>query len=332
MKYRSVVVTKLGGPEVLQTVENELREPAPGEVRIRVLAAPVCAPDIEVRRGRSPFAPRLPFTPGYAVVGPVDAVGSGVTQTAAGAQAAALLGYGGYAEYAYVSERNLIPVPPALNPGEVAPLILNYIVAYHVMHWWARVKPGDKVLIIGASGGIGTAFLQLGRLAGLTMYGIASKDKHPILKEYGAVPIDYHTQDFVKVIREAEPDGLDAVFDGMAGDYYRRGFSVLRRGGVLVGYGNPHSPWATLNVLGQTALFSLLPNGRRAKYYSTGVSRLDRRPFLKDWAALFGLLGEGKIKPVIAARFPLLEAAKANELLESGQVVGNIVLLAPELL
>ncbi|HSB00145.1 MAG TPA: zinc-binding dehydrogenase, partial [Anaerolineales bacterium] len=144
--------------------------------------------------------------------------------------------------------------------------------------------------------------------------------------------IDYHTEDFVEVIRKAEPQGLDAVFDGMSGDYFGRGYALLRRGGTLVGYGNPLSISRTLKQLGQTVLFNLLPNGKSATSYGTSVSRFNWRPFLEDWSALFKLLEEGKIDPVIAARFPILEAAKANALLESGQVVGNIVLLAPELL
>jgi NADPH:quinone reductase-like Zn-dependent oxidoreductase len=134
------------------------------------------------------------------------------------------------------------------------------------------------------------------------------------------------------VIRQAEPDGLEAVFDGMGGDYFKRGYSVLRRGGTLVGYGNPLSVSRMLKHLGQVVLFNLLPDGKSARYYGTGASRLNRRPFLEDWATLFKLLEEGKIKPIIAAKFPILEAAQANELLESGRVIGNIVLLAPELL
>ncbi len=332
MKYKSVVVTQRGGPENLQVIENELRPPAKGEARIKTQAAPVCGPDISARRGQSPFLPKPPFTPGYAVIGIVNAVGEGVTETAIGDRVAALTAYGGYAEYLYWKADQLIPVPRTLDPGEAIPIILNYIVAYQVMHRWARVKSGDKVLIIGASGGVGTALLQLGKLANLKMYGIASTRKHAILLEYGAIPIDYRTQDFVKLIRDAEPEGLDAVFDGMAGDYFNRGFSVLRRGGTLVGYGNPLSVSGMFKVLWQVAWFSLLPNGQSAKYYSTGASRINRDMFLKDWAALFRMLDAGEIKPIIAARFPILEARKANELLESGQIVGNVVLLAPELM
>jgi NADPH:quinone reductase-like Zn-dependent oxidoreductase len=331
MKYKSIVVTKKGGPEVLQVVENDLRAPSAGEARIKVLATPVCSPDVSARYGHTPFAPKPPFVPGYAIIGVVDAVGAGVTNVAGGDRVAALTAYGGYAEYMFLGQKELIPVPVTLDPAEAVTLILNYLVAYQTLHRSAKVKAGDKVLIIGASGGIGTAFLQLGKLADLIMYGIASKSKHHILIEYGATPIDYHTQDLVEVIRQAEPDGLDAVFDGMGGDYFARGFAVLRRGGTLVGYANPASFSRMVRLLGQVVLFNLLPNGKSARYYGTGASRFNKRPFLEDWATLFRLLEEGQIKPIIAARFPILEAAKANELLESGTVMGNIVLLAPEL-
>ncbi len=339
MKYKSVIVTRRGGPEVLQVIENDLRMPSAGEARIKILAAPVCLPDVEARYGRSPFKPKIPFVPGYAIIGEVDAVGrqrrpsgEGVARVAVRDRVAALTVYGGYAEYIFLGEEQLIPVPATLDPAEAATLILNYIVAYQTLHRSAKVKAGDKVLIIGASGGIGTAFLQLGQLANLRMYGIASKSKHPILTEYGATPIDYRTQDFVEVIQKAEPDGLEAVFDGIGGDCIQRGFSLLQRSGTYVGYANPLCLSRTFRFLGEVILLNLLPNGRSAKYYGTGSSRFNRRPFLEDWATLFKLLEEGKIKPVIEKKFPILDAAQANGLLESGKVTGNLILLAPELL
>jgi NADPH:quinone reductase-like Zn-dependent oxidoreductase len=252
-----------------------------------------------------------------------------VSGTKVGERVAALTIYGGYAEYAYVRAKALIPVPVGLDPGEAVPLILNYLVAYQVLHRAAKVHPGDSVLIIGASGGIGTALLQLGSLATLRMYGVASKDKHQVVTRYGAVPIDYRTQDFVAVIRAVEPDGLNAVFDGVVGANFRRAYTLLRPGGTLVGFGNPQSFVGMLQLLGSVGRLKLVPDRRSVKLYSTGLAYLNRRPFLEDWATLFALLGAGSIEPIIAARFPLLEAARANALLESGQVVGNIVLLAP---
>jgi NADPH:quinone reductase-like Zn-dependent oxidoreductase len=333
MKYKRIVVTKRGPPENLQITECALRDPSAKEVRVKVLATCVCLPDVQARYGLSPFAPKVPFVPGYAIVGVVDAAGPGVTQAAPGAQVAAYLILGGYAEYVYLRENQIISLPPSLPPAEAVTLVLNYVTAYQALQRSAKVKTGDKVLIIGASGGCGTALLQLGRLAGLTMYGIASNSKHAILTEYGATPIDYRTEDFVEVIRRAEPGGLDAVFDGVGAGYVERAFPLLRRGGVLVEYGNPLSMRGLLRVLAKILMLNLQPNGRSVKLYgASGFLLFNRRPFQEDWAVLFRLLQEGKIRPVISGEFPLLEAARANALLESGQVVGNLVLVAPELL
>jgi len=332
MRYKRVIVPERGGPEILQVVENDLRPPSPGEARIKVLATPVCLPDVQARYGQTPIAPKLPFVPGYAMIGVVDAVGTGVTTAAVGDRVAALTVMGGYAEYIYLGAPDLIHVPGALDPAEVVTLILNYIVAYQTLHRSAKVQPGDKVLIIGASGGVGTALLQLGKLAQVSMYGIASKSKHGIVIDYGATPIDYHTQDFVEVIRQAEPGGLDAVFDGMVWGYLDRGFSLLRRGGTWVQYGNPLSFSGLLHLLGKLVLLNALPDGRSLKLYGTSTSKFGRGRYLEDWATLFKLLEDGLIEPVIAERYPILEAAQANALLESGQVAGNVVLLARELL
>jgi NADPH:quinone reductase-like Zn-dependent oxidoreductase len=339
MKYKSVCVTQRGGPEVLQVVEQDLRPPAAGEVRVKVLATHVSGPDVTSRYGHTPFAPKVPFVPGYAIVGVVDEVGPAqppagkdAPSACVGDRVAAITAYGGYTEYMYLKPKDLIPLPARLDPAQAVTLILNYLVAYQTLHRSAKVKAGHKILVIGASGGIGTAYLQLGQLAELRMYGIASKRKHHVLTEYGATPIDYRTQDFVQVIQQAEPAGLDAVFDGTGGDYLARGISVLRRGGIWVGYGNPLSFSRMVRMLAQVILFNLLPNGKSVTYYGAGAFRFNRRPFLEDWAALFELLEQGRIKPVIMDQLPILEAAKANALLESGQVIGNVVLVTPELL
>ena len=171
-----------------------------------------------------------------------------------------------------------------------SPLVGKRIVAYQTLHRSAQVKPEQTALLIGASGGIGTALLQLGLAAGLRMYGLASPSKHAALIEYGATPIDYRTQDFVPVIRQMEPGGLDAVFDGMGGDYLPRGFGLLKRGGVWVSYANPRSLAGMFRLLGRVLWYNLRPDGRRVTLYGTGASNLNRRPFLEDWATLFRLL------------------------------------------
>ncbi len=329
MNYKSVVITQRGGPEMLKIVENDLRPPAAGEARIKILAVGVCQDDVAARVGNRPFLPKPPFVPGYTMLGIVEAVGAGVTQVAVGDRVAALTTTGSYAEVMYLSQEKLVHVPLNLDPAEAVTLILNYLVAYQVLHRTVQVKPGEKALIIGASGGVGTAFLQLGKLAGLRLYGLASPGKHKTLVEYGAIPIDYHTQDFVQVLQRAEPAGLDYVFNGMAQEYLGRGVAVLRRGGTLVHYGAPQSLAGFASFLARFIALSLWPNGKTLKGY--GTHTVDVKLLKEDWLTLFQLLEEGQIKPIIAAKYPILEAARADELLESGAVIGNVVLLAPEL-
>jgi NADPH:quinone reductase-like Zn-dependent oxidoreductase len=330
MRYKSVVVTKRGGPECLRIVENYLRPPAASEVRIRILVAPVCRDDVAVRVGNRPVVAKPPFVPGYSILGVVDDIGEGVTSFAVGERVAALTQYGGHAEYIYLDRGQLVHVPPSVDPAGAAVLILNYLVAYQILHRVARVKHGDRVLVIGASGGVGMAFLQLGALVGLKMYGLASPSKHAALSKVGATPLDYHNQDFIAAIRKANPDGIDFVFNGMGEEYFESGLAVLRRGGVLVHYGGPESMAHLVFLIAKLAFYNILPNGKSIKGY--GTHRLGVELFKEDWTTLFTLLEEGKIRPIIAGKFPITEAARANALLESGQVTGNVVLMAPELL
>lgn len=329
MKYKSIVVTARGGLDTVQIVENDLRSPAPGEARIRILAAAVCQDDVAIRIGNRPFLKKPPFVPGYACIGVVDALGAGVTDVTVGERVAALTQFGSHAEFLYWDAGELVHVPDSLDPAKAVTLILNYLVAYQVLHRVVQARAGDKVLIIGASGGVGTAFLQLGRLAGLTMYGLASASKHAILEEYGAAAIDYRSQDFVEVIRRAEPEGLDYVFNGMGEEYFARGLSVLKRGGKLVHYGGPQSFSRFLLLVAKLLYYNLLPNGKKIIGY--GTHRLGTDLFKEDWTELFKLLESGQIDPLVVKSFPILEAREAYRLLESGSITGNVVLIAPEL-
>jgi len=328
MRYKSIIVTERGSTEVMKVTEHELREPEEGEVRVKILATFVCQDDIEVRKGTRPFAAKPPFIPGYAIIGDVDVVGEGVDSVAPGERVAALVSFGGYAEYIYLDASWLVKVPASLDPAEAIPLILNYLVAYQIMHRVVKVKEGDKVLIVGASGGVGTAFLQLGKLAGLKMYGLASAKKHVLLEGYGAIPIDYKTQDFVDVLKKAEPAGIDYVFNGMGEDTIERGLAVLRRGGCFVHYGGPRSTARFFVFLAKFFWYNLLPNRKSIKGYGTHRGAVDS--FKEDWQVLFKLLEEGKIKPVIDRILPIKEAIKANQIFESGDFTGHIVLVASD--
>jgi NADPH2:quinone reductase len=260
---------------------------------------------------------------------------------------AALPIHGAYAEFVCLPGRELVPVPPGVDPAEAVSLILNYITAYQMMHRSVKVGPGQRVLIHGASGGVGTALLQLGRLDGLTMYGTCSARGAPAVTDLGGVPIDYQHQDFVKELRRLTGDGVDVVFDGIGGPHIWRSREALRTGGRVVAYGLTGSLQGGRLASGKSggrhrfraiAIFGvyiagswLLPGRRRVVPYSIQtLKRLKPALFRQDLLALFDLLRQQKIKPLVSQRFPLAEARRAHELLGKGGVTGKIVLMGPE--
>lgn len=341
MKSLRIIVRRHGGPEVLETVEEEAPEPGQGEVRVRVLVAGVSFADLLMREGLHPEKTPLPFTPGWDIVGVVDKTGADASQAMAGQMIAALPIHGGYAQYICLPESELTPVPDGLDPAEAVSLVLNYITAYQMMHRTAHASPGQRVLIHGAAGGVGTALLQLGRLTGLDMYGTASLATHQIVSDLGATPIDYQKADFVEEIHRLTGEGVDFVFDGVGEANVWRSFQALRPGGRVIVYG-----FTSFLRKGQLAgglryrfrgivrpawyaLRALLSPGRRRilPYSIQNLKRWNPAWFREDLSALLDLLRDGKIKPMIAGRIPLSEARRAHELLGRGSVKGKLVLV-----
>jgi NADPH:quinone reductase len=334
MRNRRIVVTHYGGPEALQLIEEDCPEPKKGEVRVKVLASGVAMPDIMAREGIHPETPKVPYTPGWDLVGVVEETGQIVT---------AMPIHGAYAEYICLPRKELVPVPDGLDPTETVSLVLNYITAYQMMHRSAKVKAGQRALIHGATGGVGSALMQLGRLAGLTMYGTCSAKSERSVTEMGGMPIDYRG-DFVNEIQRLTGDGVDVVFDMFSGEHLWESRKALRYGGKVIGYGNT----TTLRSEGlgsersgrRNRFFGfgafaryivgglILPGKKRVIPYSIQtLKRLRPTVFQKDLMMLLELLREKKIKPLVAHRFPLSEARKAQELLAMGGVTGKIVLV-----
>jgi NADPH2:quinone reductase len=309
-----------------------------------VLAAGVSLPDLMAREGIHPETPRVPFTPGWDLVGVVDRLGDDVSGIVPGQVVAAMPISGAYAEFVCLSQRELVSVPAGLDAGEAVSLILNYITAYQMMHRSAKVRAGQRVLIHGAAGGVGTALLQLGQLAGLEMYGTCSSRGASVVSGLGGVPIDYQHQDFIEEVHRLTSEGVDVVFDSLGGAYIWRSRSALRPGGRVVAYGLTASLSGGRLASGRSggrhrfraiAIFGLyiaggwlLPGRRRVVPYSIQtLKRLRPALFRQDLIALLNLLQQQKIKPIIAERFPLAEARRAHELLGKGGVTGKIVLV-----
>ena len=344
MKHTRILVTHYGGPDALEVLEEERPEPRPGEVRVRVLASGVALPDLMMREGLHPETPPLPFTPGWDLIGMVDRLGAGVSGIEPGKIVAALPIYGAYAEFVCLPQHDLVPVPSGLDAAEAVSLVLNYVTAYQMLHRSARVGPGQRVLIHGAAGGVGSALMQLGRLAGLEMYGTCSSRNATAVSDLGGIPIDYEHRDFVNEIHRLTGAGVDAVFDGIGGTHIWRSRKAVRPGGKVVAYGLTSSLRGGRLASGRPgrrrrfraiAIFGvyitggwLLPGRKRVLPYSIQwLKRLRPAWFRQDLIALLDLLGQHRIKPLIARRFPLGEARRAHELLGEGGVTGKIVLI-----
>jgi len=349
MKNARIIVDHYGGSEVLRVVEEECPEPKDGEVRVRVLAAGVGMPDIMAREGIHPETPQVPYTPGWDLVGVVDRLGDGVIGFERGQKVVAMPIHGAYTEYICLPVNELVPMPSSLDPAEAVSMVLNYITAYQMLHRSVHVKSGQSALVHGASGGVGTALLQLGKLAGLEMYGTCSS-AHGVaaISDLGATPINYKQQDVLTEIRRLTKDGVDVVFDPIGGTHLWNSRQLLRGGGKVVGYGNTTTLRAEgldsgrrghRNRLHGVPIYALyiiggwlLPGRKRIVPYSIQtLKRLKPAQFRQDLITLLDLLNQKQIKPVIAQRFPLNEARQAHELLGKGGVVGKIVLVTKAL-
>jgi NADPH2:quinone reductase len=332
--YRAVMLTDKGGPKalgVLKVVDLPVQEPGPGQVRVRVRAAGIGSTDFYVVGGSYLFAPKIPFVPGYEIAAVVDALGPGVQGLKVGQRVAALTVHGGFGEMLVRDAADFLPIPDGVSDRDAAAVILNGVTAYQAIHRVGKAKPGQTALVTGAAGGVGTAALQLLRLAGLKAYGAASAGKHPTVRALGAVPIDYRAGPLDQLVRALEPKGVDLALDGIGGPMIGRCIGALRPGGRLVAYG-------FMAAAGRLPVAMMFANiflgsrlrGRRGSFFGiTALHRRDPAPFREDLPKVFSLLADKKIRPMVTKTFPLLEARKALELLAAGGVEGKIVLEAP---
>lgn len=345
--FRQVIISEPGDSEVLQVVEvAPLPEPGPGEVRLRVITASVSFTDIIVRKGLYPdIDAELPYPPGYDLVAVVDKLGPDVTDLTLGQRVADMTIWGAYTEYTVRPADGLVPVPDNLPADEANVLILTYLTAYQMLFRVADVQPGQRVLIHGASGAVGTALAQLGRMVGLTMYGTASTDRQDYVRAMGVTPIDYRSEDFVSRVAEATGGaGVAVAFDAIGVSNFARSYSTLSNDGLLVEYGlylATRDGTSTLGLLQeflgwqwQQFKWSWFPQGeRRYTFYSIADVRTAHPEwFREDLARLFTLALQGKVTPIIGKRLPLKAAAEAHSLLESGKVRGKIILqISPDI-
>ncbi|MBB3046978.1 NADPH:quinone reductase-like Zn-dependent oxidoreductase [Litorivivens lipolytica] len=337
MQWKHIDLKAFGGPENMEVVtEQALPEPAPGEIRVKVLAAGTGFTDTIIRQGQYvDVKDKPPFTLGYDWFGVVDALGEGVTRFKVGDFVADMPAIGGYTQYLCVSEDRAIPCPEGLNPASAVCMILSYTTAYQMLTRECTLKPGDSILVHAAGGAVGTALLELAREMGLTVYGTASKGKHSLLEHFGATPIDYHNEDFVeRITRETGGKGVNAVFDTIGGKYWSRSYRCLGKGGKLVGFGalqlttgEEKVPSLLFGFFKLLVLWRLLPNGKDSGFYNI-LTRREKKPeeFKEDVATLMQWLKAGRLNPAIAAIRPLTDAAAVHRQIDKGEIAGKVVL------
>jgi NADPH:quinone reductase-like Zn-dependent oxidoreductase len=329
MRARCVVVERFGGPEVVTVAEREVPPPARGELTVRVGASGVALGDVLARRGLVPgFRP--PFTPGYEVAGVVEATGAAVTSVREGDRVAAIVLRGGNAERVNVPALVAVPVPATLDDAAAAALALDGVTAFRLLHRAAAVRRGERVLVHGAGGGVGTLLVALARHAGAEVLGTVSERKREVAARLGAVPIDYRREDFVEVARRA--GGVDVVFDPIGGAHLARSRAALRRGGRLVAFGVGGSLARGEREIATTILrvaaYRLLPDGRKATFFGVAGRRgANDSTLAEDLARVLALGAAGAITPVVSRRLPLAEARRAHALKEEGAEPGKIVLV-----
>ncbi|MBL1082775.1 zinc-binding dehydrogenase [Streptomyces actinomycinicus] len=326
-------------PEELQLRHRPVPRPGAGQIVVRVEATGVSFAEQQMRRGRYYDQPPFPFVPGYDLVGTVLTAGAGVAPGLVGTRVAALVKVGGWASHVVLDAAGVVEVPAAIGPAEAETLVVNGITAWQMLHRKARVRDGGTVLVHGANGGVGTVLVQLARAAGLQVIGTASARHHEALRELGAVPVDYRTEDVPARVRELAPGGVDAVFDHLGGRSVVDSWRLLAPGGTLVSYGSATTrddsgskQWPVLKILGRVWWWNALPNGRHSYFFNVWAGRALNRDRFRDrlradLTQVFQALERGELTARIAARLPLTEVAEAMRLAESGTVTGKVVLV-----
>jgi len=327
-KIKKVVITAYGDESVLAVVEAELPAPAAEEVQLVVEYTIVSGSDVNMRRGTYPLQKKPPLTPGYSVVGTVLVNGNGCSKFRIGDRVACLSKYEGQAERINLPEKYLVPVPEGVDGGEAVTLVLDWVTAYEMLYRSAKVKPGQKIFVHGLSGGVGGALLRLGIVMGVEVYGTASTKKHEELRALGVVPFDYRNKDWIGAMQGV--GGVDAVFDALGYESFDESYSILKKGGVLVGYGQNLPAWTggpernpvpmILKLFARNLEFW---TGKRATFF--GVMR-GSKYFSADLATLFDWLKEGKISVPIKARFGLDEIQQAHREYAASAGMGSIVI------
>ncbi|GAA2366126.1 medium chain dehydrogenase/reductase family protein [Dactylosporangium salmoneum] len=333
-----IVLPGVVEPAGLLVRDRELAAPAAGQALVRVEATGVSFAEQQMRRGKYYDQPPFPFTPGYDLVGRVEAAGPGVDPALVGTRVAAVTKTGGWSTAVLLDAATLIPVPDGIDPAAAETVVVNGVTAWQMLYRVAKARPGGTILVHGANGGVGSTLTQLARHDGIRVVGTASPRHHDKVRALGAEPLDYRAPDLAERARALSPGGYDAVFDHVGGAGIADSWRLVARGGSLVSYGTAatrddagNARLPVLALFTRLLWWNALPNGRSASFYNLWAG--NRRPeafrarMREDLTRVFARLADGTLTAQVAARVPLRDAAEAMRLAESGTVTGKVVLV-----
>ena len=337
---QAVTVTRFGGPEVLELRDLPMPGPGPGEVRVAVEAAALCYTDMLIRRNLYPDnREKPPFTIGYDWVGRIDALGDGVSGWSVGDRVADLSVIGGAARHLTAAADRLVRVPEEVDAAEAESLILSYLTAWQAMTRTGGARRGDPVLVIGATGAVGLAALDLARAEGMIATGVAGRARADEVEARGATAIAYDEPGYEAKLREASEaaGGFACVVDSAGAIPARRLAGLVRPGGAVavLGFagkvprdGGGSRMGALAKVVGtvlQTGIGNALTPGKRLSFYNIGWMRKSHPDwYAEDLAFLMQMLAQRRVSPEIARTWPMSDPVAAHEALEAGGFAGRL--------
>lgn len=332
---RAWVAHRYGPPEVLRLEELPDPQPGPGQALVRVRAIGLNFADCMARAGVYPNTPKPPFVPGMEVAGEVAALGEGVTEPAVGTAVAAVPIFGGHAEYVVVKASHLRPLPSGLSFVEGASLVVTGLTADHALFTVGRLRPGERVAILAAAGGVGTLAVQMAVRAGAHVLGVASSQaKRELVRQLGAQEVVSY-EAYSRALRS----GVDVVLDSVAGGLFRPGWHALRPDGryVLFGLASAVGPRRIRYVKAAVELLRMgvvIPSVLVQSCKTLAGFNLSLVPHLAPhlvhrYQVLCGKVQDGELKPIIGRVFPYAELPSAHAFLQGRGSFGKVVVTVP---
>jgi NADPH2:quinone reductase len=321
---RAALCRSYGGPDTVEIGDVPAPELTPGTARVRVHVGAVNFPDVLVIADTYQVSAPLPFIPGSEFAGEVTEVAEGADGVAVGDRVFGSVFIGAFAEEVVVGSHSLSRIPDGVDDVTAAAFGVAYKTAYHVLRSVAEVQPGDELVVLGAGGGVGSAAVQLGALLGATVTAVASSDeKLEAARACGATRlINHRAGDLRQALRDALPDGADAVVDPVGGELAEPALRAVHWGGrfVTVGFASGTIPRIPLNLV-------LLKGVRVLGFQFRDFATHMPADMARNDAELLELLASGRARPVIGATYDLSETAKALRVVGDGEAVGKVVLL-----